>query len=126
MLALTCAPTLSCSASSCWAARAMRWTLRWSASSVGSPLGRDAPEMTGSPLIVLKDVEKRFEDVRARRTTVALDGLSLTIAEGEFVCLLGPSGCGKSTVLDLLAGFDQPTRGDVRIGGKPVGRPSPD
>lgn len=82
--------------------------------------------MAGSPLITLKDVEKRFEDGRARRTTVALNGLSLDIAEGEFVCLLGPSGCGKSTVLDLLAGFDQPTRGDVRIGGKPVGRPSPD
>lgn len=82
--------------------------------------------MASPPLIVLKDVEKRFEDARARRTTVALDGFSLTIAEGEFVCLLGPSGCGKSTVLDLLAGFDQPTRGDVWIGGKPVGRPSPD
>lgn len=82
--------------------------------------------MTTSPLIVLEDVEKRFEDRRARRKTVALDGLSLGVAEGEFVCLLGPSGCGKSTVLDLLAGFEQPTRGRVTIDGKAVGRPSPD
>lgn len=82
--------------------------------------------MTTSPLIVLEDVEKRFEDRRGRHKTVALDGLSLGVAEGEFVCLLGPSGCGKSTVLDLLAGFEQPTRGRVTIDGKPVGRPSPD
>ncbi|MCC8978172.1 ABC transporter ATP-binding protein [Bradyrhizobium acaciae] len=82
--------------------------------------------MTTSPLIVLEHVEKRFEDRRARRETVALDGLSLGVGEGEFVCLLGPSGCGKSTVLDLLAGFEQPTRGRVTIDGKPVGRPSPD
>jgi NitT/TauT family transport system ATP-binding protein len=82
--------------------------------------------MTAPALIAINDIEKRFEDTRARRTTVALDGLSLNIAEGEFVCLLGPSGCGKSTVLDLLAGFEQPTRGNVTIGGKPVGGPSPD
>lgn len=82
--------------------------------------------MTTSPLIVLEDVEKRFEDRRGRRKTVALDGLSLGVAEGEFVCLLGPSGCGKSTVLDLLAGFEQPTHGRVTIDDKPVGRPSPD
>ncbi|MDH2384313.1 ABC transporter ATP-binding protein [Bradyrhizobium sp. CER78] len=82
--------------------------------------------MTTSPLIVLENVEKRFEDRRARRETIALDGLSLGVGEGEFVCLLGPSGCGKSTVLDLLAGFEHPTRGRVTIDGKPVGRPSPD
>ncbi|WFU78187.1 ABC transporter ATP-binding protein [Bradyrhizobium sp. CIAT3101] len=82
--------------------------------------------MTSPPLIVLETIEKRFDDRRARRTTVALDGLSLNVAEGEFVCLLGPSGCGKSTVLDLLAGFEQPTRGRVTIAGKPIGRPSPD
>ncbi|QOZ67344.1 ABC transporter ATP-binding protein [Bradyrhizobium arachidis] len=82
--------------------------------------------MTASQRIVIENVEKRFEDKRARRATVALEGLSLSVAEGEFVCLLGPSGCGKSTVLDLLAGFERPTRGSVTIDGKPVGRPSPD
>ncbi|MBR1221845.1 ABC transporter ATP-binding protein [Bradyrhizobium sp. U87765 SZCCT0131] len=78
------------------------------------------------PFIALADVEKRFDDRRTGRTTQALAGLSLTVDEGEFVCLLGPSGCGKSTVLDLLAGFERPTQGRVTIGGQPVGRPDPD
>ena len=46
---------------------------------------------------------------------MALQDVSLSVEEGEFVCLLGPSGCGKSTVLDLLAGFETPTEGRVLI-----------
>lgn len=93
---------------------------------MGRALGGACLIVVSSPFIELADVEKRFDDRRTRRTTLALAGLSLTVAEGEFVCLLGPSGCGKSTVLDLLAGFERPTRGRVTIGGKPVGRPDPD
>lgn len=78
------------------------------------------------PFIELAGIEKRFDDRRSRRSTLALEGFSLNVAESEFVCLLGPSGCGKSTVLDLLAGFEHPTRGRVAIGGEPVGRPDPD
>ena len=52
-----------------------------------------------------------------------LKGLSLTIERGEFFCLLGPSGCGKTTVLNLLAGFEQPTAGAVRVDGRPVMAP---
>jgi NitT/TauT family transport system ATP-binding protein len=52
-----------------------------------------------------------------------LKGLSLTIERGEFFCLLGPSGCGKTTVLNLLAGFEQPTAGAVRVDGRPVTAP---
>ena len=52
-----------------------------------------------------------------------LKGLSLTIERGEFFCLLGPSGCGKTTVLNLLAGFEQPTAGAVRVDGRPVKAP---
>ena len=51
---------------------------------------------------------------------VALDGIDLDVSAGEFVCLLGPSGCGKSTLLNILAGFDQATRGDVQFEGAPV------
>ncbi|KAA0111631.1 ABC transporter ATP-binding protein [Mycolicibacterium sp. P9-22] len=47
----------------------------------------------------------------------ALKSLSLTIGDGEFLILVGPSGCGKSTALRLLAGLDQPTSGEIRIGG---------
>jgi len=46
---------------------------------------------------------------------VALDGIDLEVASGEFVCLLGPSGCGKSTLLNILAGFDQPSEGAVEF-----------
>jgi sn-glycerol 3-phosphate transport system ATP-binding protein len=51
---------------------------------------------------------------------VALKGLDLTVADGEFLILVGPSGCGKSTALRLLAGLDKPTSGEIRIGGRAV------
>ena len=61
------------------------------------------------------------------RTEVrALDGISLTINEGEFVALLGPSGCGKSTLLNLLAGFEKTTEGTLLFDGETVIRPGPD
>ena len=59
------------------------------------------------------------------RGSVALQGLSLEIADGEFLALVGPSGCGKSTTLNLIAGLDAPTSGTVRIGGRDVTAASP-
>ena len=50
----------------------------------------------------------------------AVDSVELTVADGEFVCILGPSGCGKSTLLRMIAGFEQPTSGDIRIDGDSV------
>jgi ABC-type sugar transport system ATPase subunit len=46
--------------------------------------------------------------------------IDLAIGDGEFVCLLGPSGCGKTTTLRMIAGLEQPTRGNIRIGGRDV------
>lgn len=54
----------------------------------------------------------------------ALDGIDLTIGEGEFVCFVGPSGCGKSTLCNMLAGFDTPTTGRVTVNGDIVKGPS--
>ncbi|HUQ39397.1 MAG TPA: ABC transporter ATP-binding protein [Acidimicrobiales bacterium] len=48
----------------------------------------------------------------------ALDGITLDVAPGEFVCLVGASGCGKSTLLNLVAGLDEPTAGHVDVGGR--------
>jgi NitT/TauT family transport system ATP-binding protein len=56
----------------------------------------------------------------------ALDGVSLEIEAGEFVCLLGPSGCGKSTLLDAIGGFAIPTSGSVVVDGKLVVSAGPD
>ena len=58
-------------------------------------------------------------------TTVALDDLHLRIESGELVCLLGPSGCGKTTALRLLAGFEQPDAGHIRVDGDDVTRVAP-
>jgi NitT/TauT family transport system ATP-binding protein len=56
----------------------------------------------------------------------ALDGIALTMADGEFVSVVGPSGCGKSTLMRIVAGLVSPTRGTVRIAGRLVDGPAPD
>jgi spermidine/putrescine transport system ATP-binding protein len=67
-----------------------------------------------SSSVALRDVTKRFESV------VAVDNLSLDLARGEFFTLLGPSGCGKTTTLRMIAGFERPTTGEIRIEGDDV------
>jgi nitrate/nitrite transport system ATP-binding protein len=55
-----------------------------------------------------------------------LDGIDLTVTEGEFVCVIGHSGCGKSTLLDMVSGFNTPTDGTVLLQGKAITQPGPD
>ena len=66
--------------------------------------------------LVLESVTQRFGRV------TALDGVSLSLLDGEFVTLLGPSGCGKSTLLRIIAGFLRPTEGRVLLDGKDITR----
>ena len=60
---------------------------------------------------------KRFGDF------IAVDDLDLELGRGEFFTLLGPSGCGKTTTLRMIAGFEQPTAGQIRIEGEDVAGP---
>ena len=69
----------------------------------------------------IEGVSKWFRTPRA--VVHALDGVSLTVQPGEFVCLVGPSGCGKSTLLDILAGLTAPDSGGVFADGVPVEGP---
>jgi NitT/TauT family transport system ATP-binding protein len=57
---------------------------------------------------------------------VALKGVDLTVHSGEFVALLGPSGCGKSTLLNMIAGFEQPSLGELLVNDLPVHEPGPE
>ncbi|NLX75868.1 MAG: ABC transporter ATP-binding protein [Clostridiaceae bacterium] len=66
----------------------------------------------------------REYSVEDRGRMAALERVNLEIGKGEFICLLGPSGCGKTTLLNLIAGFDRPTSGFVRINGETVTGPS--
>jgi spermidine/putrescine ABC transporter ATP-binding subunit len=65
-----------------------------------------------TPDVVLRGVTKRFGDL------VAVDDIDLEVHPGEFLALLGPSGCGKTTTLRMIAGFDEPTAGEIEIGGR--------
>ncbi len=56
----------------------------------------------------------------------ALQGASLALSRGQFVCAIGPSGCGKTTLLNLMAGYFQPTQGTVRVDGNAITGPGPD
>ena len=62
---------------------------------------------------------------RDGNSTPVLDNIDLEVGEGEFLCLLGPSGCGKSTMLNIIAGFLEPTCGTVTIDGEAVNGPDP-
>src|SRR5437588_6714282 len=69
-------------------------------------------------------IDKVSKSFRSRAGTVlALDRVSLSVAEAEFVCLVGASGCGKSTLLNIIAGLEKPDSGTVLADGKPVTGP---
>ncbi|MBU8879282.1 ABC transporter ATP-binding protein [Bacillus sp. FJAT-29790] len=70
-------------------------------------------------MVELKSVTKRFKDF------VAAEDINISVKSGEFLTLLGPSGCGKTTTLRMIAGFEQPTEGEVWVDGKMVNNVEP-
>jgi NitT/TauT family transport system ATP-binding protein len=78
-------------------------------------------EVIAPSKLVIDNVSKSFQT--ASGAVLALDRVSLNVAEGEFVCLVGASGCGKSTLLSVIAGLEKPDSGTVLADGKPVTAP---
>ncbi len=74
--------------------------------------------------VEIQHVVKKFNGRRGE--VVALNGVDLSIAENEFVCVVGPSGCGKSTLLNIIGGLEKATEGRVLVDGKEVTGPGPD
>jgi NitT/TauT family transport system ATP-binding protein len=74
-------------------------------------------------MIEIRGVHKEF--VKGERRVLALQDIDLTVAQHEFVAILGPSGCGKSTLLNMVAGFDRPTGGSVKVEEEEIVEPSP-
>ena len=70
-------------------------------------------------IVDINNLSLSYQDRQAE--TLAVDGLSFSVSEGEFVSIIGPSGCGKTTVLSLLMGLIQPTDGSILVMGEPAG-----
>jgi branched-chain amino acid transport system permease protein len=85
-----------------------------SAEPIPAPLAASVPAI-GEPIVVCTDVAKRFGGLRA------LDGVSLTIREGELVGLVGPNGSGKTTLVNLMAGSFRPSGGTILVDGNNIG-----
>ena len=71
-----------------------------------------------TPVVSLRNVAKSY--LRGKQQVEVLHGVNLDIASGEFLALMGPSGSGKTTMLNLIAGLDQPTSGEVYVAGERI------
>jgi spermidine/putrescine transport system ATP-binding protein len=89
------------------------------------PCGRGAAADADAAAVALHGVTKRFHGGKGAEPVVAVDDLDLDIRDGEFFSLLGPSGCGKTTTLRMIAGFEYPSAGSIRIFGEEVGLEPP-
>jgi NitT/TauT family transport system ATP-binding protein len=75
-----------------------------------------------------RNIGKQFLAVQRNETKLisAIKNVNLTIEDEQFVCFVGPSGCGKTTLLNILAGLDKPTEGEIILNGRPVTETGPD
>ncbi len=76
--------------------------------------------------IKVEKLSKVFYSSRKKESERVLENINLEVKKGEFAVILGPSGCGKTTLLNIMAGFEVPTQGEVLIGNRPVSGPHPD
>jgi NitT/TauT family transport system ATP-binding protein len=76
--------------------------------------------------IGIRSIRKTFRDPDDGHEIEAIRNVSCAVEAGQFVILFGPSGCGKSTLLNIIAGFERPTEGEVRVDGRSVQGPGPD
>ena len=76
-----------------------------------------------TPFVEIENVALRYGARAASESVLAVEGLSLSVAKGEFVAVVGPSGCGKSTLMKLTTGLTFPTEGAVRVAGAAVAGP---
>jgi NitT/TauT family transport system ATP-binding protein len=75
-----------------------------------------------------RNIGKQFLAVQRNEVKLisAIKNINLTIEDEQFVCFVGPSGCGKTTLLNILAGLDKPTEGEIILNGRPVTETGPD
>ncbi|HEY9705765.1 MAG TPA: ATP-binding cassette domain-containing protein, partial [Allocoleopsis sp.] len=76
------------------------------------------------PFLLIEEVTKVYQTAKGPYTV--LDGVNLTVDQGEFICVIGHSGCGKSTLLNMVSGFAYPSTGVVQLEGKDITEPGPD
>lgn len=77
-----------------------------------------------APFLVIENISKVYPTSDGPYTVI--ENVNLTVAEGEFICLIGHSGCGKSTLLNMVGGFSTPTTGEVRLPTGVITKPGPD
>src|SRR5689334_4829593 len=88
-------------------------------------ISASAPPVQESPVLLrVVRASKTFEG--PTQTVAALQPIDLEVYQGEFVVFFGPSGCGKSTLLNMIAGFEEPTSGQILLDGKAVEKPGPE
>nr|WP_290223764.1 nitrate ABC transporter ATP-binding protein [Trichocoleus desertorum] len=98
--------------------------LAYTNSETSSTRQRSAIATSPEPFLSIQDVSKVYPT--ANGPYPVLQGVNLTVQQGEFICVIGHSGCGKSTLLNMVSGFATPTRGEVRLRSQPITQPGPD
>ncbi|MEP0870353.1 nitrate ABC transporter ATP-binding protein [Trichocoleus desertorum AS-A10] len=98
--------------------------LAYTNSETSSTKQRSSVATSSEPFLSIQDVAKIYPT--ANGPYPVLQGVNLTVQQGEFICVIGHSGCGKSTLLNMISGFATPTRGEVKLRSQPITQPGPD